>query len=224
MLQLGSTLLYKRDQVNHMQERAGGPFRHEPTFLALSLLVVAAFVLGSCQSRNEPRSRLFETLFLEGIVPQDVQDRVWVNIKLRELFTLPTDSDILLLNPDGVKVDLGGDIYLADFGTMQVLRFGPDGQYLNSYGTGIGQGPGELMNISDFVITNDSIVQILDPSARRVSYFGKDGTFLHSRRTDFPSVRMAATENGHEYLLRSNSEFAFESRSEAGDCGVWLIG
>ena len=179
------------------------------------LVVMGTVLLGSCQSGIQPVTNPFDRLNLPEVVPQDTPDRTWIDVALRELFTLPTDPDVLLLNPGGLAADPSGDIYVADFGVMKMLRFGPDGRYLNAYGSGTGLGPGEFMSMNDLVITNDSIVHVLDYVGRRVSYFSKDGSFLKSRPTEFPSVRLAVTDSGREYALRMNSESVFESHSDA---------
>ena len=186
------------------------PSRLSPILVIVCCL--AAFFIVSCNSTStDSTDSAVEALALPSVTTQKTQNRVWSKVELRKLFQLPDQPDTMLYYPGAVIADRQNNIYIVDFGIYKVFRFDPDGQYITSYGEGMGSGPGELSSILDVSITRDTVT-IVDNTARKILNFHINGRFLSSRTTSFAPVRHTITAGGREYTLTSYTEHIFESR------------
>ncbi len=132
---------------------------------------------------------------------------------MSKIFELPKE-DVMLYDPQYVIPDSNGDIYIVDYGTYQILRFDSDGNYIMSYGSGVGQGPGEFISISGVEVSSDSLIYVADPNNRRISSFSKvTGRLIDSRIFDGQEApfRYAKTDTGIEYISRVFNPLFFES-------------
>lgn len=89
----------------------------------------------------------------------------------------------------GIVVAEDGVIWVADGQVHRVLRFGPDGSFLDQVGRE-GQGPGEFRRITGIDGFPDGRVAVLDPGNARVSIFSPHGVLAGSSVTN--SVMMSA--------------------------------
>lgn len=78
---------------------------------------------------------------------------------------------------DGVAVDPGGSVYVADTGNARVQKFTAEGAFLTQWGSG-GQGPGQFGNASDVAVGPDGSVYVADTSNHRIQRFTTDGVFV----------------------------------------------
>ncbi len=112
------------------------------------------------------------------------------------------------------SVDSQGNIYVIDWGIDKVIKFSPSGEYLVTYGeSGSGEGPGELLNITDFEVTSDSVVYVVDTYGRKIVSFSIDGTFLHEEKQGHQPYGYQIATTGEEYIAFSNGPTLLESRS-----------
>jgi len=97
-----------------------------------------------------------------------------------------------------VAFDAEGNLYVADRDNGRVQVFGVDGAFLRQIGQK-GQGPGELGQVTDMVVTTDGKVVVADLGRGAFSIFARDGTF--ERNVLFgpefgPFVRQMAVHSG----------------------------
>ena len=177
--------------------------------------VLICFFVLSCSS-GEDEANFGDFLFLEKAEEQQTRERVWENVSVSKMFELPADEEIMLYDPQLVIPDTNGDMYVVDYGTFQILQFDSEGNYIMSYGSGVGSAPGEFVSISGVQVASDSLIYITDPNNTRISSFSKaTGNFVDSRvfdRQEMP-YRHAITDTGIEYIFRSNNILSFESNS-----------
>ncbi len=64
------------------------------------------------------------------------------------------NKEFIFIKPKKILVDKNGEIFVM--GKKQILRFSPEGKYLGNLFK-YGQGPGELLNLENFVIYHDTI-------------------------------------------------------------------
>jgi len=146
---------------------------------------------------------------------QSSEERAWRVASFDELFSVPIDPEVQLYNPGRMAVDKHGNLYVADLLTPQIFRFDTTGKYVQLYGEGIGDGPGEMGQLTNIGVGSDSIVYMFDHTARKILYFAmNDAKFIGSRLMDATPVMHQITDEGREYTLLLGSDSLFESRKE----------
>ena len=182
--------------------------------LSQAILVCLLFI--SCSSAENGEFG-YENFFFEAAEEQQSQERIWKNVSIEKIAELPVDEEIVLYNPAYIIPDINGDVYVVDYGVYEILRFDSTGAYVQSYGNGPGEGPGEFSSVTSVRIVSDSIIHVIDHNNRRKSSFLKaGGRLIDSELFDMGETpyRHAVTDSGIEYLVRLRSKFLFESRFE----------
>lgn len=87
-----------------------------------------------------------------------------------------------LESPSDVAVAANGDIFVADghafdSGNNRVVKFGPDGRYIKSWGK-TGYAPGEFRQPHSIAIDLDGRVFVADRGNNRIQIFDQEGKFL----------------------------------------------
>lgn len=141
-----------------------------------------------------PSDREWQVLALEpnaaqpasGEAPQQRQRR-WINVELDELFS--TKGTDRLFAPVKVRF-FDSELYVLDLGDRSGKKFDLLGNQLATYGTGTGQGPGELLNPTDIAVTPTGRIFILDPAQARISIFENDGRYSASFTVDHTALTL----------------------------------
>ena len=175
-------------------------------------VLICVFVL-SCSSAEEEAS-FGDFLFLDKAEEQETGERIWKDVSVSKIFELPGDEEIMLYNPQYIIPDTNGDMYVVDYSAYQIFRYDSDGNYIMTYGSGVGNAPGEFVSISSVQVLSDSLIYVTDPNNLRISSFSKvTGKFVDSRvfdRQEVPFGR-AVTNTDIEYILRAYNTLSFES-------------
>jgi len=188
---------------------------------SIELVLAAALALwmSSCESGEDYDSSVRRSLGVSAITPQEVQERIWPEIALRELFTVPADTGVYFLLPRAVRADASGNFFVMDYGDYKVKGFDREGNHIASYGSGEGQGPGEFaLGVSDLGVLEDSAVYVTDRIEQRVSLFGIEGRLLKTypltrqlgNRIGRP-FRHSTTSQGHRYTMFTSGQKLFEA-------------
>lgn len=61
-------------------------------------------------------------------------------------------------------------------------------------------------------VIGDSVVYVVDNSARNMQFFAMDGSYLRSESTSYFPVRYNVTGGGRVYAMTAHFEYLFESR------------
>jgi hypothetical protein len=97
-------------------------------------------------------------------------------------------------------VDDKGTIYALDFKDRKIKVYEADGRFVRSFGKQ-GQGPGELDMPAGIHLTPDNELIVEDATARKLVYFGLDGTYIkHISLTEkfaLALVNLLMGPNGH---------------------------
>jgi hypothetical protein len=75
------------------------------------------------------------------------------------------------------NVDEKGQIYVTDWDTKQVKKFGPDGKHLLTFGRS-GQGPGEFQNPGVVRFMTDGTLYVSENFGNKLIFFSEKGVFL----------------------------------------------
>lgn len=79
--------------------------------------------------------------------------------------------------PRDVAVDGNGDIWITDGGTGRVVKYGPDGRFIEAFG-GMGDAPGQFVEPVGIEITAEGDILVADSGNRRVQRFDAAFHFL----------------------------------------------
>jgi hypothetical protein len=167
----------------------------------LSFLVVILVVTTSCNDKDNARDRY---KINANIVNKKEPERKYIDIKYRKVKEISGNKEFSFYDPRISQRDDQGNIYLNDYGDMKLKVFSKNGNYINTYGEGIGRGPGEAMNIISSGKVRDSIIYIADSRSNRLNLFNIDGELLESKlKKDDPIYRYDVSDNGTVYLVTS---------------------
>ncbi len=76
--------------------------------------------------------------------------------------------------PQGIAVDLHGDVYVADTGNNRIQEFSPTGRFMRPIGRE-GTGPGELIKPSGVAVDRQGNVYVADYHNNRIEKFSPTG-------------------------------------------------
>ncbi|MFO7734178.1 MAG: 6-bladed beta-propeller [Candidatus Aminicenantes bacterium] len=92
-------------------------------------------------------------------------------------------AESVLNRPQSLQVDADGNIYVLDWGDVDIKVFAPDGRRLRTVGRK-GQGPGEFDTPADFALSADGRIFLLSGRQHRLSVLDGSGTYLSSFAVD----------------------------------------
>lgn len=73
-----------------------------------------------------------------------------------------------------------GHLAIVYAGDYRLKAFTPAGEHVATYGNGRGRGPGRVITLTDGGVWRDSLVYLVDPRQRRVSFFDEEGDFMRA--------------------------------------------
>lgn len=150
-----------------------------------------------------PLSPELQTTGDEQIRPQTARGRTWRTEEFTFLYELGAAPDEPLSDPISVRTDASGHVYVLDWGSRAIRRYGLDGTLQGRFGGRAGQGPGEFANPTDMDVAPDGTVWACDPVNGLITIFDADGTVERSIRTDRPPHRVALLGNGDFVIIPS---------------------
>ncbi|CUS92526.1 6-bladed beta-propeller [Candidatus Kryptobacter tengchongensis] len=116
--------------------------------------------------------------------------RKWKNVKIIR------ESNLYLLFPAIIRVSPDGKyIYVLDYGDMKIKRFSNDMKFIGEYGKGVGKGPGEFINPTDFKVDKNYNVWVCDPENGIITVFKENGEILKTLRLKSVPFRLTLVEN-----------------------------
>lgn len=123
-------------------------------------------------------------------------------LRLEEMFRISDEGgDFYFMFPRIVKVAPDGSIFIYD--REQLLRFDENGKFIYNYFKK-GQGPGELENLTSYVLLKDSLI-IHSRSPGKLIYYNYDGKFQDeiSLREISNQLRLIFFRDGTFYFIKS---------------------
>jgi hypothetical protein len=107
----------------------------------------------------------------------------------------------VLNRPQDLKVDSQGNIYVLDWGDVDIKVFAPDGRLLRKFGKK-GQGPGEFDIPAYFVLSPDGRIFLLSGRQNQIIVLTDAGTYLSSFRLDGYCHGLAVDGQNRIYFSR----------------------
>ncbi len=149
--------------------------------------------------------------------PQSSENRIFKPANLLKVFSIGLRSDDALSNPTSVKQDKFGNVYIFDWGDLSLLKFSQEGRFIQKFGKGRGQGPGEFQNPTDFAIAMNGDVWISDPGAGIITTFNPDGSVKQTIRPKSLPHRIVCLNTGDIFLMSTaTTKHLFEKYDAAG--------
>jgi len=97
-----------------------------------------------------------------------------------ELFSFgsPGSDDKSLFQPTNIAMGPNKHLYVGDTGNFRVQEFTPEGQFVKSYGAGVGTAPGNFARPKGVAVDRMGRVYVVDAAYERVQVFDADGRLL----------------------------------------------
>ncbi len=108
-------------------------------------------------------------------------------------------ENAILARPCALEVGSDGSRYVLDQREARIVRYGPDGEYVESFGRK-GEGPGEFDEPTDLEQLADGTLVVTDWSGMRISFFSPEGEFIRSFRRQRFSGQIAAITEDRLYI------------------------
>jgi DNA-binding beta-propeller fold protein YncE len=89
------------------------------------------------------------------------------------------DQPERLLRPHAVVIDNDGNVIVVDENSHRVVRYTPEGKFLNEIGYGRGNQPGQFTKPRDAAVDADGLIYVSDEKSDRprIQVFSRDGEF-----------------------------------------------
>lgn len=186
--------------------------KNKRNFLFFFLMLVATMSALRYLSAGDQGTRKAVTLSKSVPAPREqVRERTFQPISMERRFcATETAPGAPLFGPLNASADNRGNLYVLDFGDLTLKQFSPEGRFLRSFGRGKGQGPGELMSVSDYRILPGGEVWIADFTGGEIEVFAPDGSLRRTRRMERQPYRvLPAAGGGVTLMLPLTSEHLF---------------
>lgn len=171
----------------------------KPTPFYFPKIFCFLLLLSSCGVEDQKNTNPYR--LIAEIRGDESLDRTWVEPTFRKVASLSKGDKYTLHNPVSLEIYDDDRLYVVDAGDYRVKAFTLTGTYISTYGQGRGRGPGHVMTLTDGGIWRDSLVYLVDPRQRRVSYFQKNGSFVQTESYDFSFYRLAWTRDSTKYMV-----------------------
>lgn len=133
-------------------------------FLLIALFAFVICMTSTCKDTDSPQ------------IDSTVQD----SIEMELLYSFPNDSHakngVYLWSPRYIEKDSSENIYVSDQKLNSIFKFDKSGLFRNRFGKK-GEGPGDLINPADIVLTNNKIIVKEIP---RVQFLNNYGIYIKS--------------------------------------------
>lgn len=138
-----------------------------------------------------------------GVVQFDPQGHV-INV----VSGLADNQSDDFLSVEGVAVDGLGNIYLlAGSFDPVVLKFSPDGAFLDRFGSG-GDEPGQFRSVNDIVVDGQGRIYV--SGSGEIEVFNGDGLYLDTIDVDGPAFGLTISESGDLFVAARDKVIQYD--------------
>ena len=178
--------------------------------VAVFAALVAVIILTACRGKDKPVEAAAYPVKIETIEGiKTVQNPGFpkegiVRYALESDLTIGGEGEganSVLNRPQDLKVDAEGNIYVLDWGDVDIKVFSPDGRLVRTIGKK-GQGPGEFDVPASFVLSSDGRIFLLSGRQNQISVLSRTGSYLSSFRVDGFSDSLAVDGRNRVYYSR----------------------
>jgi len=155
----------------------------------------------------------------EGAKAQKVKDRVWRKAILINVFS----TSERLFTPTLIKADRFGNAYVLDWADFKIKKFSPKGEFVGEYGRGKGNGPGEFLNPTDFVIDNEFNLWVNDPYAGIITCIGRDNNIRLTFRPKNIALKLCLLQDKIALNRATPFDYLFDIYDKSGNYNFSIV-
>jgi hypothetical protein len=149
---------------------------------------------------------------IAALTPQRTKERVWKDISFQKVFSVEN-----LGQPENVKQDRHGTLFVLDWGDMLIKKYSGAGELLGTIGKGFGTNPGEFIHPTDISLTEDGQVWVCDPDGP-ITAFNSDGSVLKTISPKNRIMRIAHGSGDNFVTLPvPTSDYLFAQYADSGE-------
>ncbi len=101
-----------------------------------------------------------------------------------------------------IKVDKDGCIYILDSANFRVQKYSPEGKFMQTFGKGKGEGPGEFLRPKFLAIDHRNNIYVADINQMRITMFSPAGDVINTIKTKGQPAFMIAGDKNELYLTK----------------------
>jgi hypothetical protein len=122
--------------------------------------------------------RLIITLFLSGCCCFSQNQKQTFKIQAENYLKAPNNNDALTFLNALFTFDSQGNLFIADLGKIRILKFSPEGNYLQTIGRK-GEGPGEFDEYYNMDVSSDGFIYVTPNLAQnKIVVFDQKGKYF----------------------------------------------
>ena len=169
--------------------------------------LTALFALSACRGKNKPADAPAYPVKIETVdgirtvlnpeFPREGEFRYALQDDLA-IGGEEGDNESVLNRPKSLDVDAQGNIYVMDWGDVDIKVFAPDGRPLRTIGKK-GQGPGEFNTPAYFAVSADGRIFLLSGRQNMVTILDNAGHYISSFRVSGFSDALAVDRQNRIY-------------------------
>lgn len=112
----------------------------------------------------------------------------------------PVQQPWYFYGPYGIAIDAGGNLYVANYDTNNIQKYGPSGKFITNWGFQ-GNDNGDFEGPCGIAADKSGNIYVADSGNNRIQKFSSDGEFVTKWSGDFYNPRGIATdENDNVYI------------------------
>ncbi len=115
-----------------------------------------------------------------------------------------TDDHYLFYRSKGFLFDNKGNMYLLDSGNNRILVFNHNGKFIRQVSSA-GQGPGEILNPTDFELIGDSLLVVADYGNNRIQLIDIYGNYKGGFKLNFNLLNLEIAIDSKNQIYINNS-------------------
>ncbi|MGC8654186.1 MAG: 6-bladed beta-propeller [Candidatus Kryptoniota bacterium] len=187
--------------------------------LMIVLAVVSGTIAGHLLLNQSPK---LEVIFpgrsdFANACTQKSKGRTWKEVRLDTVVSISNYDGKPLLEPLRVKVGQNDYIYVLDIYAPGVLKFSQSGNFVQLYGKGKGEGPGEFELPHDFSVNSSGDVFVCDPRTGLVTVFDVKGNVKLTARTKGLPSYVVAFNDGSFVIVQDGIGPMFQKYDPRGN-------
>lgn len=167
----------------------------------LAIFLLAGWYLSSTDEIEGTSKAELTDQILRELRPQPTRQRVWQPRPETQLLTLESTAEVPLYGTLILRADRQDNLYVLDYGDLKIKHFTADGTFVQALGEGRGQGPGEFSGPSDFTVSNNGDVWVVDTRNGRIVVFDNQGTLAQTINLDTQPYRVSLADNGNYFTM-----------------------